>query len=244
MILFIMSSLYVPKFEYKSIRQINSSSGRCYETPGGERLPSVTTILSAVPDPDKADGLKAWRDFVGDDKANAILKESGNIGTLIHTNLEKHIKGEPRPTGSNLIRKQATELSQVIIDKGLCNVSEVWGSEVSLYYPGLWAGTTDCVGIYKKTEAIIDFKNSRKPKTKQQIKDYYAQLVAYCLAHKCVYGTNIHSAVIMCIVRGDPNPKDYGVYQEFVLEGEEFDHYSMIWAKKVKEYYEKYYIAF
>lgn len=231
-----MPVIYTPKFQYQSLEQINSDVGRYYETPCG-KVPSVTTILSAVPDDDKTEALTKWRNFVGDSEANRILKESGNVGTLVHKHLESYIKGEERPRGNNIIRKQSEKLSQVIIERGLSHVSEVWATEVPLYYPGLYAGTTDCVGVYKNKPAIIDFKNSRKLKTNEQVKDYHCQLAAYALAHNYIYGTDIETVVIMMVCRGDPNISDFGKYQEWVIEGADYENATRMWAKKLEQYY-------
>ena len=174
-----MALKYLPRTDFIPLTQINQDTGRVYELPSGQRLPSVTTILSATSDDKKIEGLNNWRDFIGHEKADLITKESANVGTLIHKHLECHVKGEPRPGGNNIIRKQATELSQVIIDQGLSKVSEVYGVEVPLFFPDLYAGSTDCIGLYKNKPAIVDFKNTRQPK-----KIEYINYIIFCITFK------------------------------------------------------------
>ena len=111
-----------------------------------------------------------------------------------------------------------------------------------MHYTGLYAGTTDCIGIYKGQPAILDFKNTRSPKATEMIKDYLCQLAAYSEAHNHLYGTDIKTLVIMMICRGDKNPKDYGNYQEWVIEGEEYEAAAEMWIKKLEQFYSKYYI--
>ena len=59
-------------------------------------------------------------------------------------------------------------MANVIIDKSLKpNFNELWGNEVSLFHTQLYAGTTDCLGVYNGAEAIVDFKQTNKPKKRE-----------------------------------------------------------------------------
>lgn len=232
--------LIVPKFTYPVINRIESETdGRKYVTPDGEILPSVTTILSSTKSADKQKALDNWKEFKGEVEAARILKESGDVGTLIHKHLECHITGEERPGGNNMIRQQARKLSDIVIQKGLANVSEIWGVEAMLYYPERYGGTTDCIGIHNNNESIIDFKNARKPKKEEYIFDYKTQLCAYASGHNKIYGTDIKQGVIMCICRGDQKPADFGLYQEWVIDGLEFQRHMDDWNRRVDEFYAK-----
>lgn len=229
--------MLVSKFAYPALVRVDSPEGRIYETPSG-KLPSVTSILSAAKSAKKIKALSDWRDNIGNKEADRILKESTGIGTLIHKHVECFANGEARPTGSNLIHIQAKKLSDVIIEKGLKNVSEIYGVEIPLYYPSLYAGTTDCIGLHSGDLAIIDFKNSRKMKKEEYVEDYKTQLVAYSEAHNVVYGTNIKKGVIMMVVRGDTVASDFGKYQEWIVEGDEWKFHQDEWAKAVEKYYD------
>lgn len=218
------------KFDYKSLKRTQTEQGeRRYVTPSGA-LPSVTTILDRTKTEEQKQSLNNWRKRVGYDEAQRIVTESANLGTIMHKHLECHIEGEDRPTGSNYIRKRGEILADILILEGLKNVEEVWGVEVPLYMPDLYAGTTDCVGMYKGKPAIIDFKTSRKNKKREWIHDYFMQGSAYALAHNDVYDTKINTIVIMMMTHD-------GDYLEFVCEGEEFEEFSVQWLNKVDAYY-------
>ena len=95
----------------------------------------------------------------------------------MHLHLEKHILGEGHVDLTEE-GKTAKGMADTIISKGLPDLSEIWGSEVVLFYPGLYAGQTDLVGTYDYEDSIIDFKSSNKPKRKEWIEDYFLQLGA------------------------------------------------------------------
>lgn len=228
--------LLLEKYKYHKFDRVQVDGQRRYNTPTGA-LPSVTTILDKMKSKEKQEALANWKKRVGAEEAQRITTQSANIGTVIHAMIESYILGEDYSPGSNLIFQRAHPLAETVIQQGLGNVNEVWGSEVPLYYPGLYAGTTDCVGLWNGEPAIIDFKTTKKPKKREWIDDYFMQGSAYAMAHNEVYGTNINRTVIMMIT-WDGN--EAGLYQEFVVEGEEFDKYSAEWANKVSAYYDKY----
>ena len=218
---------YVQKFPYDELSKTSKNGKRHYNTPDGRQVPSVTTVLSATKD---MTHLHAWRKRVGVEKAAQITQESANIGTVMHSSLEKHVKGQERKPGTNFIHQKAHQMANVIIDNGLTNISEVWGSEVSLHYPELYAGTTDLVGVYKGEPAIMDFKQARKLKRKEWIDDYYLQLVAYAEAHNKQYDTQIKSGrVFICTQNNE--------YQTFEIDN--YDHWVGQWYAKLEEYYKK-----
>ena len=218
---------YVQKFDYDHLAKTARNGKRHYETPDGRTVPSVTTILSATKD---MTHLHAWRKRIGEEKAQQITTESANIGTVMHRSLEKHVKGEDRTPGSNLIQQKAHGMANVIIDNGLNDVTEVWGSEVSLHYPELYAGTTDLVGVYKGEPAIMDFKQARRLKKKEWVEDYYLQLVAYAEAHNKQYDTQIRNGRIFICTQANE-------YQTFEIDN--YDHWVAKWYAKLEEYYKK-----
>lgn len=218
------------KFPYSTLERSTASDGnRFYIDPVSNKpLPSVTTILSNTGD---KTFLKEWVARVGQKKADAIRDEAAALGTLMHTHLECHLQNIPRPRGSNLIRQQAERMANVIIEKGLPGIDEVWGYEIPLYFPNTYAGTTDVLGVHKGAPAIMDYKNTRKMKKKEMIEDYFCQGTAYALAHNEVYGTDIAKVVIFMVDRQLE-------YQEFVIEGEEFNHYAGIFLTRLMTYME------
>ena len=219
---------YVQKYPYSNFNKTIKDGKRFYTTPDGaltKAVPSVTTVLSATKD---MTHLHAWRKRVGAEKAQQITTESANIGTVMHTSLEKHVKGKVRKPGSNLIHQKAHAMANIIIDNGLKDISEIWGSEVSLLYPELYAGTTDLVCVYKGEPAIIDFKQARKLKKKEWVEDYYLQLVAYAEAHNKMYGTQIKTGrVFICTQNNE--------FQTFNIDN--YDHWAGQWYNKLEQYY-------
>jgi len=214
------------KFDYQPLQRVDSPNGRRYIVGESRPLPSVTTILSKTKD---LTHLKAWQERVGESEANRIKTEASGIGNGMHKNLENYILGESMNHGTFI----AQTLAKVIVKHGLPNVDEVWGSEVGLYSTGLYAGTTDLIGVHKGTPAIMDFKNSIREKKKEWIEDYFMQLAAYALAHNETYGTDIKKGVIMLATRE-------AKYQEFIIEGDEFTHYETMWANKLCAYYDQF----
>jgi ATP-dependent exoDNAse (exonuclease V) beta subunit len=216
---------YIQKYPYGELSRVTKNHKRHYETPDGRAVPSVTTVLSATKD---MTHLNAWKKRVGAQEAQRIATESANIGTVMHRSLEKHVKGEDRKPGSNLIQQKAHTMANVIIDNGLNDVSEVWGSEVSLHYPELYAGTTDLVGVYKGAPAIMDFKQSRRLKKKEWVEDYYLQLVAYSEAHNKLYDTQINSGRIFICTQNNE-------FQTFDIDN--YDHWVGQWYARLEQYY-------
>ena len=204
---------------------------RHYEINGDEKLPSVTTILSGTQDPEKAQSLKAWRDRVGEDVATRIVDEAAARGTAMHKILERYI-GEEGYLDLTQVGKNAHNMAMRIIEQGLSNVTEYYGLESTLFYPGLYAGATDMIALHKGEMAIIDFKQTNKPKKREWIDDYCLQLAAYAMAHNYVHKTNITKGVIMMCSKDN-------YYQEFVIEGNEFKKYTFKWIDKIDKYYEK-----
>jgi genome maintenance exonuclease 1 len=213
------------KFDYKPLERIDTGNGRRYIVGEGRPLPSVTTILSRMKD---MTHLNAWRANIGVEKAAKITAEASSLGNGMHKNLENYILGNSM-SGSFM----AQTLAKVIIKNGLSKVNEVWGTEVSLYSTELYAGTTDLIGLHDGIPSIMDFKNSLKEKKLEWIEDYFLQLAAYALSHNEMHGTNIQRGVVMIATRD-------AKYQEFIIEGKEFERYETLWANKVCAYYERF----
>jgi hypothetical protein len=229
---YIANSIYYidMKFDYKPLSRENINGKRHYCTPDGMKLPSVTTILEKTKSQEKIDALNNWRRRVGPQAAQTITTEAAGTGTVMHKMLEEHCLGKAKPPGSNEVQKIAYPMAQTIIQNGLVHMNEVWGNEISLYYPSLYAGSTDLAGVWKNKESILDFKQTNRPKKSEWIDDYRIQLCAYALAHNEVYGTNIRQGVVLMCSRACE-------YQEFIIEGSDFDYWADQWWDKVQEYY-------
>lgn len=235
--------MLVQKFIYQDLSRESVDGKRLYATPDGKKLPSVTTILGATQSEEKKKSLAEWRKAVGAERAQAITTEAASRGTRMHTYLERHVlNGTIGERGSNPFSWPSYAMAEEVVNKGLVNVNEFWGVEVPLYFPSIYAGTSDGVGIHKNEEAILDYKQSNKPKKKEWIEDYFLQLCAYGEAHNELHGTNIRKGVILMCVK--PDVKDNVIvkppqYQEFILEGNEWDYWRDQWWRKVEQYYTK-----
>jgi genome maintenance exonuclease 1 len=218
--------LYNPKYNYQPIKRVEENGQRLYDAPGG-KVASVTTILDKTADKTH---LMEWRKRVGEEQANQISKEAAGLGTLMHTHLERYVLGETRPQGNNTVQELARAMADTMINQAFLDIDEVWGIEASLYYPGLYAGTSDMIGVHQGQPAIIDHKTSKKPKKREWITDYFLQTCAYAIAHNETHGTDIRRCVINIVDR-DAN------LQTFIIEGAEFDHYSVEWTRRVDKFY-------
>ena len=215
-------------YEYPASMRTSIEGKRHYEITG-KKLPSVTTILSATKSQEAIDSINRWKARIGEDQATRVKDQAASRGTNMHHHLEKYILGEGHKDLTDE-GQVAGDMAQVIIDKGLGDLSEIWGSEVTLYYPGLYAGATDLVGVYDYEDSIVDFKQSNKPKRKEWIEDYFMQLGAYAMAHNQVYNTEItQGVVLMC------TPDYY--FQKFQIKGKEFIKYQHKFLERVDKYY-------
>jgi genome maintenance exonuclease 1 len=219
----------IKKFNYpKSMRSL--IDGKRHYDIDQEKLPSVTTILSATQSEEKRKSLADWRARMGPQYADRVKDLAAMRGTAMHRYLEAFIDGTGHKDLTS-IGKEAEGMAKKIIESGLGELDEVWGQEVTLYYPGLYAGATDIVGVYEGQPAIIDFKQTNKPKKREWISDYFCQLGAYCMAHNYVYGTKIQKGVIlMC-------SKDL-LFQKFEVEGNDFVKHQHDFLRKIDQYYQ------
>ena len=223
-------SLIVKRFDYTKLSRTSLDGKRVYQCPDGNAVASVTTILDSTKDKTH---LLEWRKRVGEETAKRITKEASGMGTRMHKYIENYINdGSWGTPGSNPYSQQAFKMAKIVHNNALKDVNEIWGSEVGLYFPKIYAGTTDCVGQYKGNPCIIDFKQTNKPKKKEWVEDYFLQLVAYAEAHNEVYGTDIKEGhVFMCSRKLD--------YQQFDITPITYNHYKKEWWNRVEEYYIK-----
>ena len=223
-------TLIKPKYTYEKLKRVEVNGKRRYAAPGGEPVASVTTILSGTKD---MTHLIEWKKRVGEQKAQEIVTEASGVGTRMHKYLEDYIDTAEWPTpGSNPYAKQAHMMATKIKVHAMDDVDEIWGSEVPLYVPNIYAGTTDLVGVYKGNPCIMDFKQTNKPKKLEWVEDYFLQLTAYAIAHNEVHGTDIREGhIFMCSRAGE--------YQQFDLWPDEFVEWEQEWWNRCRKYYEK-----
>ena len=216
-------------YKYPSSTRSLIEGNRHYDV-SNEILPSVTTILQATQSDDKKASLAKWRQKVGDNEAEKIRDEAARRGTAMHEFLEMHLQGNKLLDLSDE-GPAARSMARIIIEQGLKDVEEIWGSEVTLFYPGLYAGQTDLCGIFTGRESIIDFKQTNKPKKIEWIEDYFLQLAAYAMAHDIIYGTCVDQGVIlMC-------SKD-GFFQKFTSNGGDFTRFKHKFLGRIDQFYQ------
>jgi genome maintenance exonuclease 1 len=220
----------IDKFDYQPLSRINIDGKRHYQT-GTGNLPSVTSILDRTKSEESKAALQKWRDWVGHSKAQQITTEAAGVGTAMHKILENYCQGIVKPPGTNQVQQIAHPMAQTVIKEGLAHFDEIWGNEISLYYPEIYAGSTDGAGSWKGKEAIFDFKQTNKPKKDEYVEDYKIQIVMYGEAHNKLYGTNIQTGVILMCSRACE-------YQQWVIEGAEWSKYVDIMWRRVEKYYE------
>ena len=213
------------KYRYVQAARTTEHGSRTYDV-HGMKLPSVTTVLAKTKDQTY---LRRWKEKVGDEEAERIKNYSSKRGTAMHKFLEKHIQGNGHEDLTE-IGIQAKPMAQKIIDVGLTPISEYYGTEITLYYPGLYAGSTDLICMHNDMETIGDFKQSNRPKREEWIEDYYLQVAAYAMAHDCVHGSHIRQGVIMICT-----PDLY--YQEFTIQDSELRRYKHEFLKRLDSYY-------
>ena len=215
-------------YPYQEFKRKSVNGKRLCENPYGDPVPSVTTILDKTKPKEKREALNRWKKRVGEANAQRIVAEASDNGSRMHAILEYWVKNETY-TGETTILSET--MANIIKENVQSDIDEVWGSEVNLCYPQLYAGTTDLVGVYKGKPTIMDFKQTNKPKKREWIDDYFMQGAAYALAHNELYETKIESiAIFMCSREGQ--------FQLFEVDQKEFTDWETKWATRLQEFYE------
>jgi len=217
-------------YEYPKTVREEFDGKRHYVIPGQKPLPSVTTILDATQPEEKRQKLAQWRARIGEQEAEKIRIESTNIGSKMHSILEYHLIGQGNLLDLSENGSKAHQMANVIIEKGLPDLDEIYGLEATLYYPEKYAGAADGVGIYQGRESIIDFKTTKKPKQDDWIHNYYHQMCLYAAAHDVVYGTEIEQGVVLMVSRDL-------FFQKFVINGPRFRQFKQEALELVDKYY-------
>ena len=218
-------------YTYPELKRQESDEGRFYLDSKNHPVPSVTTVLNKTSN--KKDSIQQWRNRVGEEEANRIIKQSTDIGTMVHEALELYLnEQEWRNFSDNQDGVLAERMTEKFIESGLNSITEVWGLEVGLILDGLYAGTADCVGKINGVPSLIDFKTARKMKKREWIEDYFLQCCAYANAHNVMFDTDINQIVILMIDRSL-------IFQEFIVKPTEFNILTKLWKKRLIEFHNK-----
>ena len=211
------------RFLYEKLERMDTSSGRVYVLPNSVHVPSVTTILDRTKDKKE---LEAWAHRIGEAEAARQKEQASYIGTHMHLTLEAILAGDPLSLGRDWLAMKGHEMAFRLANKYFGAISEIHGSEVNLRLGHQYAGTTDLVATYRGKLAIVDFKQSVKPKRHEFITDYFHQLAAYAIAHDAMHGTDIDFAAVLIAVQD-------GTTQEFTTTGREFKEFKAQWMARV-----------
>ena len=220
--------MYKNKYTYPELVRVEKNDVRYYRDSKENLVPSVTTILSAT---GNKRGLDAWKRRVGPKAARAVVEEATTIGTAVHLAIENYLYGkEWKDFTDDKLGLMSQQIAQRFIDDCLDDIDEVWGLESGLVVDGLYAGTADCIGMFKGRPTIIDFKTAKKIKRKDWIEDYFLQGAAYANAHNVMHGTQINSIAILMVDRDL-------LFKEFFVSENEFDNFTDKWKKRIIGYY-------
>jgi len=220
------------KYKYPTLERVDLDTGRHYLDSNQKPVPSVTTVLSATSK--SKDGLIQWKNRVGEEEADRIVKQSTDIGTAVHEAIENYLNGKPwdtfKETHDQLLAKK---ISKKFVSDALHGITEIWGLEVGLMLDNLYAGTADCVGTYNNIPTLIDFKTAKKIKKREWIEDYFLQGCAYANAHNVMFDTRIEQIVILMVDRDE-------IFQEFIVRPTEFNFLTRKWKNRLLEFDRKY----
>ena len=216
----------IRRHKYETLTRQDLPEGRRYVNRHGEKLPSVTTILDKTKDRTK---LIEWINRVGEQEAERIKRDAAAVGTSMHAYIESHVKMRPVPPAKYAWQYKAYRMAASLMEAYFPELDEVWGNEVMVYRRGIYAGTTDLVGVFRGSPSIVDFKQTNKMKKREWIDDYFIQLTAYAAAHNEMYGTDIRQGVVLMASQD-------GILKDFVICGREFDAYLDQWNAKVAEF--------
>ena len=214
------------KYTYVQASSTTAHGARTYDV-HGVRLPSVTTILAKTKNQSY---INRWKNRVGHEEAERVKNLSSKRGTAMHKFIEKYIQ-ESGYEDLTPIGVEAKPMAEKIIEIGFTPITEYYGSEVTIHYPGLYAGSTDLVCMHNDLETIVDYKQANSPKKRDWIEDYYMQIAAYAMAHDYVYKSNIRQGIIMMCT-----PDRY--YQEFKFQDAELRKWKHKFLKRLDEYHE------
>ena len=164
---------------------------RYYVTPEGNKYPSITTVLSGR----NKEGLVKWRQNVGNDVANQIMREAAKRGTAVHTLVENYLNNE------ELSKQDVLPLALFsILKPELDNINNIRIQEGGLYSDHYKvAGRVDCIADYKGVLSVIDFKTSRQEKKEEWIENYFIQGAAYCEMYEERFDQPIERVVILVV---------------------------------------------
>ena len=193
------------------IKATTTDGVRLYETPEGNKYPSITTVLSVR----NKKGLFEWRKRVGEDVANYVARKAANRGTSVHHMCEDYLNNdfdEEKHKKKFLPYVLFNQLKESVLQK----VDNIYAQECGLYSDKYKvAGRVDCIAEYEGKLSIIDFKTSSKERSDDWNESYYIQASAYAEMFEERTGIEINQVAILVVTED-------GVVQEFVKNKTEY----------------------
>ena len=172
-------------------RVTNEDGTRVYQTPTGNKYPSVTTVTGLL----KKQSIMAWRKRVGEEEANRISSTAARRGTRIHSLAEKYLLNES--VNPDMFDIEMWNKFKPILH----NINNIYALEQSLFSDHLEvAGTVDCIAEYNGKMSVIDFKTSKRIKERDNIHDYFMQCSAYAVAFEEMTKIPVPQIVILIAV--------------------------------------------
>ena len=200
-------SLYDLEGLQESMTRVQENGKRFYETPEGQRYPSVTTVTGLL----TRDHIKLWRERVGAEEANKISSVAARRGTKMHSLFEQYLRAEEELVFENILDESMFNAVQPVLDDIIPVALEagMWSDSLQM------AGQVDCVGVWDNELCIIDFKTSAKYKEEYMADPWFHQMTAYAIMVEELTGEVINSVVAVVAVDGggvqvfEADPRDY-----------------------------------
>lgn len=191
----------------KTMTRVQEDGKRYYQTPEGQKYPSVTTVTGLL----SRDHIKLWRERVGEETANKITKQATTRGTKMHNIFEQYLRAEEPIFFDNIMESSMFEAVQPVLDEIVPIALEagMWSDSLQM------AGQVDCVGVWGDELAIIDFKTSSKPKEEYMADGWFHQMTAYAIMVEELTGEVIDRIVAVVGVDGgfcqvfEADPREY-----------------------------------
>lgn len=205
------------KYDYKTYHINKVNDMRYYCVSADINVPSVTSILRKT-----------------SDKTTNLFKQKFNtdsieIGNFMHKYLEYYVSKDNDFFDESENYSIAKKLAELVIDNFIDNIDEVWGTEVSVLYKNVYAGTIDLIGMIDGKLCLVDYKSSYRNKSKSEMEEYFLQLAAYATAHDWQYNTKIDSIIVFLAIRN-------GQYEETSISLEELDSYKLKWLSRLEKF--------
>ena len=181
-----------PELEVHNIKGL-----RFYETPTGEKYPSITTVLGKQPGKQK--GLQEWRERVGVAQAQIISGKAARRGSVFHNIVENYLQDEDISDFKQqnfMAWCMFGEMKSHLDEK----INEVVLQEQTMFSSKFKvAGRCDLIGVYKDKLSVVDFKTTTTTKKEEWIGDYFIQCAAYASMFEEHTGEPVEDVVIMMV---------------------------------------------